>query len=307
MQIYLNTYSLSPQNPPLGNDKLYNTIAHFRDLCQSLMPFGVEVGTEVAKGSILIGGHSVVNVMQNMTTSREVDLAKLLITVYSRYFKKLTPNATLEYSQDKNFTRCDVGVSYSCENYLPVVSFDYDSAYCSDVVNGFVRLCDASGAGKPAHVKNLYDANKKVENLLALQTFKECQNLSPKDCPMWNQTALTRFFDLIEHDKIVKDMIPMGGAARIKTLREYAPMVALLNGWEYNPTLSHLNSSSRKPREIFTSRYFASQNYYLSIDFEKSDFVFELIDTKGEHIKEINWRGEKTGEKKNDHGIKLKK
>ncbi len=307
MQIYLNTYSLSPQNPPLRNQQLLNTFLHYRDLCQLLMEWKVDVLTDTEKRTLVVGGHIVTDLMGYMTTPREKQIAMLVKGVYDRYFKQNIPNSSVEFSLKRSFDRHDVGVSYSYEKTLPVISFDYDSVYCSDVVNGFVRACGASGAGKPAHVKNLYDANKKVENLLALQTFKACQDLSPKDCPMWNQTALTRYFDLIEHDKIVKDMIPMGGADRIKTLREYAPMVALLNGWEYNPTLSHLNSSSRKPREIFTSRYFASQNYYLSIDFEKSDFVFELIDTKGEHIKEINWRGEKTGEKKNDHGIKLKK
>lgn len=307
MQIYLNTYSLSHQNPPLGNQQLLTTFLHYRDLCQLLMEWKVDVLTDTDKKTLVVGGHIVTDLMGYMTTPREKQIAMLVKGVYDRYFKQNIPNYSVEFSLNRNFDRHDAGVSYSCEKNQPVISFDYDSTYCNGIVNGFVRSCGASGAGKPAHVKNLYDANKKVENLLALQTFHECQILSPKDHPMWNQTTITRYFQLIEHDKIVKDMIPMSDADRIKTLREYAPKVAQLNGWEHNPELSRLNSSSHKPREIFTSRYFANQNYYLSIDFEKPDFVFELIDTKGDHIEEINWRGDGDGKKKKDHGIKLKK
>ena len=201
MQIYLNTYSLSPQNPPLRNQQLLNTFLHYRDLCQLLMEWKVDVLTDTEKRTLVVGGHIVTDLMGYMTTPREKQIAMLVKGVYDRYFKQNIPNSSVEFSLKRSFDRHDVGVSYSYEKTLPVISFDYDSVYCSDVVNGFVRACGASGAGKPAHVKNLYDANKKVENLLALQTFKACKDLSPKDCPMWNQTALTRYFDLIEHDK----------------------------------------------------------------------------------------------------------
>lgn len=307
MQLYLNTYSLSEVQPPLTSEQLYDTVANFRNLCQKLLLWNVEVGTEKVRKTLVIGGYPIVDIMKYMTTPKERNLANLVITVYNRYIKALQqPYHNVEFSLDSSVSQHDSGISYSFEKNLPVVSFDYDASYRCEKIKGYVRTENAKGKGKRASVKNLFDVNMMDNNLLALQTFTECSSFAPKVRPMWNQVAMQRYFELINHDEIVKQMITMNDAERIKTLRRYAPMVAMLNGWVEDSKLSRLNSGSHKPRMIFSSLYFASDNYYLSIDFEKPDFVFELIAPKGNHIKEIDWQGNQTGKKKVDHGIKLK-
>ena len=52
---------------------------------------------------------------------------------------------------------------------------------------------------------------------------------------------------------------------------------------------------------------FKSDNCYLSIDFEKEDFHFELLDHRGRHLREIDWHGNTTGDADSGHDIKMKR
>lgn len=80
-----------------------------------------------------------------------------------------------------------------------------------------------------------------------------------------------------------------------------------MNGWIVDENKTKLNQNKDHQRLIFRSAHFKGDNCYLSIDFEKEDFHYELLDHRGKHIKEINWHGNQTGGKDPTHNILIKK
>ena len=90
-------------------------------------------------------------------------------------------------------------------------------------------------------------------------------------------------------------------------LRLHGSKLAEMNGWVYDENKTKLNHTNNHQRVIFRSAHFKNDNCYLSIDFEKEDFHFELLNHKGKHLREINWHGDKTGDADASHDIRLKK
>lgn len=80
-----------------------------------------------------------------------------------------------------------------------------------------------------------------------------------------------------------------------------------MNGWRYDENKTKLNHTDEHQRIIFRSVNFKSDNCYLSIDFEKEDFHFELLDHRGRHLREIDWHGNTTGDADSGHDIKMKR
>ena len=80
-----------------------------------------------------------------------------------------------------------------------------------------------------------------------------------------------------------------------------------MNGWIVDENKTKLNQDESHQRLIFRSVNFQKDDCYLSIDFEKEDFHFELLDHRGRHLKEIDWHGNQTGAADSKHNIRMKK
>jgi len=308
MQLQLNIFSTNTQKS-LTCDEFCSAFLRFRELCYFVNDYVDNgIGVEGLKKNLTIGGISITSVMQDHSSIKKQEMANVVISVYHKYLKDIScPHSAYEFALTNQFLSTSNSIASALDYNQPIISFDCNQQFCRSQLSGYTRLEGSNNKGKPCQVKNIYDVNTRIENLLLLQTFETCAALSPLMQPMWNKEGLKHYFEMIKHADIVQKMVDLNSAERIKMLNQYAPQVAKLNGWEENKTLSRINSTSHKPRRIFYSKWFGPKNYYLSIDYEKSDFVFELFDTRGKHIKEINWKGEKTGEGRSDHNIQLHK
>jgi uncharacterized membrane protein YfhO len=76
-----------------------------------------------------------------------------------------------------------------------------------------------------------------------------------------------------------------------------------MKGYVFNEKVTKINQTKNAIREIYNSR--TKSIIYLSIDFEKG--AFEVCNYRGCHLGEFSYEGEKIGNAKPDHDIKLKK
>jgi hypothetical protein len=105
---------------------------------------------------------------------------------------------------------------------------------------------------------------------------------NPRDQPIWNDHTKT----------LLKECgFPLsvtGKVEKIPELTEIGTMVAELNAWQFDETVTKKNKNSGQLRKIFRSKN-SSSNSYLSIDFESAYGRFELHDHKGKHLGEIKF------------------
>lgn len=124
------------------------------------------------------------------------------------------------------------------------------------------------------------------------------------ESPMWNQDMMKAYCEKIGHTANRKSATT---GEKISYLRTHGGILAVMNGWIVDENKTKLNQNKDHQRLIFRSAHFKEDNCYLSIDFEKEDFHYELLDHRGKHIKEINWHGNQTGGKDPTHNILIKK
>lgn len=165
---------------------------------------------------------------------------------------------------------------------------------------GTIKLDGGKEQGCTVH--NLYDRNSVIIDYLVpcsiSRQYKAIEN------PMWNQDMMKAYCEKIGHTANRKSATT---GEKISYLRTHGGILAVMNGWIVDENKTKLNQNKDHQRLIFRSAHFKEDNCYLSIDFEKEDFHYELLDHRGKHIKEINWHGNQTGGKDPTHNILIKK
>jgi hypothetical protein len=91
---------------------------------------------------------------------------------------------------------------------------------------------------------------------------------------------------------------------KLAIIDKMARDVAEINGYTFNQPLSSHNQKVYKSLRAIYEAGQGNRKIYLSTDFEKGRF--EVCDYRGKHLGEYNWNGEKTGDEKDKHGIRIK-
>lgn len=185
--------------------------------------------------------------------------------------------------------------------YAPMLSFTFNSFFEKRNIAGVFRQSQKT---KTVSILNFYK-EVTIQDLPILINKKRSRTLKPLDNPMWNYEAAKKYRELINFSsKCIIDH----PQEKIRVLLKVGGMIARLNGWEELSVLSSLNSNRDHIRRIFYSAYFSETNCYLSIDLEKVDVFYELLDKRGRHVCEIKWDGTISDKKDNSghHDIILK-
>ena len=151
-------------------------------------------------------------------------------------------------------------------------------------------------------VLNLFDKDRVNINYLVPRS--ESRKHKASDEPMWNQEMMEAYCKQIGH---VASRHSSTTGEKITYLRIHGRKLAEMNGWVFDENKTKLNHNNKKQRVIFRSAHFRNDDCYLSIDFEKEDFHFELLNHRGKHLREINWHGDTTGGADFKHDIRLKR
>lgn len=180
------------------------------------------------------------------------------------------------------------------------LSFTFDGKYEADNITATIKEDDKKE--RNCTVLNLYDKDRVNINFLVPRS--ESRKHKASDEPMWNQEMMEAYCKQIGHDE---SHYSNTTGEKITYLRIHGRKLAEMNGWVFDENKTKLNHNNNHQRVIFRSAHFKNDNCYLSIDFEKEDFHFELLNHKGKHLREINWHGDKTGDADASHDIRLKK
>lgn len=206
-------------------------------------------------------------------------------------------NISKVYDNTGVFSSC---ISLAHNQGASVVSFTFDGKYEQAAITGIIKSDGKKDS--TCQIKNLYDsAAVSIDYLVPIQ---KCAKHKAIDEPMWNQEMMEAYCTCIKHKA---DRKSTSTGAKISYLRKHGRKLAEMNGWVYDENKTKLNHDDKHQRIIFHSGHFKNDDCYLSIDFEKEDFHFELLDHRGKHLKEINWHGKETGGADARHNIRLKR
>lgn len=227
------------------------------------------------------------------------DKRQLLLTIMDSHIQNADyDDSTTKVTNDANEASSCIGKAY--ENGASVVSFTFDGNNESATISGTIT---ADGEKvKTCTIHNLYDQND--VNIDYLVPCNESRQHKAAEEPMWNHEMMEAYCKKIGH---TADRKSGTTGEKISYLRQHGKFLAEMNGWIVDENKTRLNQDDSHQRLIFRSVHFKEDNCYLSIDFEKEDFHFELLNHRGKHLREINWHGDKTGDADSSHDIRLKR
>ena len=241
-------------------------------------------------------GYVLSNCYNPNDTQLSADKKRLLLAILDSHIQ----NADYDYSttkvtNDANEESLCIGKAY--ELGASVVSFTFDENNESATISGTIKA-----NGQTCTIPNLYDQNNISTDYLV--QCNESRKHKAMDEPMWNQDMMNAYCEAIKHTPQRKFA---NTGEKVAYLRKHGRILAEMNGWVYDENKTKLNHNNEHQRIIFHSGHFRNDDCYLSIDFEKKDFHFELLNHRGKHLKEINWHGDKTGDADPSHDIRLKR
>lgn len=224
---------------------------------------------------------------------------QLLLNILTNRVSKIEIDETISkaYNGSGIYSTC---ISLAHDQEASVVSFTFDGKYEQTAITGVVKSDGKKDT--TCQIKNLYDSS--VVSLDYIVPIKECSKHKAMDEPMWNQDMMNAYCEAIKHTPQRKFA---NTGEKVAYLRKHGRILAEMNGWVYDENKTKLNHNNEHQRIIFHSGHFRNDDCYLSIDFEKKDFHFELLNHRGKHLKEINWHGNKTGDADPSHDIRLKR
>lgn len=224
---------------------------------------------------------------------------QLLLAIMDSHIQNADYNdSTPRVINDENIESLCIGRAYELK--ASVVSFTFDKKNEEATISGTIRVEGKDEQGCTIH--NLYDqSNVEIDYLVPCNKSRLYKAIEE---PMWNQEMMKAYCKRIGHTADRKSRTP---GEKISYLRKHGSILAVMNGWIVDENKTKLNQDDDHQRLIFRSAHFKEDNCYLSIDFEKEDFHYELLDHRGRHIKEIDWHGNKTGNSDSKHNIRIKK
>lgn len=224
---------------------------------------------------------------------------QLLLNILTNHISYIDTDETTSkvYNDAGIYSTC---VSLAHDQEASVVSFTFDKTYERTTITGVVKSDGKKDT--TCQIKNLYDSTE--VSLDYIVPIKECSKHKAIDEPMWNHEMMDAYCINIGHEHNRNSASP---GEKIAYLRKHGRILAEMNGWVYDENKTKLNHNSGHQRIIFRSGHFKNDDCYLSIDFEKEDFHFELLNHRGRHLREINRHGNKTGDADSSHDIRLKR
>lgn len=230
-------------------------------------------------------------------------MSTLIVTLLSKYW-----SFGYKYSQTEVFDLTSSFQNFCVEladAYLddyPVFSICTCSSWECSRISGYIADRNIQSV-QACDVKNIYKEDSL--NSVLLCSIKNAGKHHPGECPMWNQVAVKAYSDYINIVSVQEDMKALSPAERHAFAAKYARRIAELNGWVYDEVVTKINKSNEHLRMVYRSVHFKKTDYYLSFDFEKPSFCYELCDNKGNHLREIDFLGQQSGPARKDHSLKL--
>ena len=302
MKLFLNDWSFTDTTKSLSDN--WDKVQVFESLAKALRDYGVSkiivpadyktrqlcdfVYRECFYTTTPLDGSMQQEVNTSITREQ-----KQVLTTLTNYFISLS---AVEYTKESTLLQENredsilLGNSYDRD--LPTVSFTFDQVFASFAIQGIKK--GGKDNGRNVAVKNLYDTSQGFDLLKYLVSVEDCKSLNPLQNPLWNTGLVQYYFQEVGE---TKSLISKCSSSKRAILTEHATMVAELNGWEYDPKISGLNSNKQQRRVIFRSaKFLRHNNNYLSIDYEKDEVYFELLNHRGKHQGEYKWNGEPSSE-----------
>lgn len=229
-------------------------------------------------------------------TGRDFDRLNLLRQL-GNYFIKDTDLDDGHIFTHKATGRSSVLLGNAHASSRPVVSFTFHKEFASPHIIGIIK------DGRDASIDNLYDEPQDYKPSCFVSVM-DCRPYNPTVCPLWNTEATKTYHTSIESEL---NSIKNYPERKISILSKCADMIAQLNGWEFDESVTKLNKNSNAFRRIYNSAKFTYGKGYLSIDFEKPEIYFELHDKRGRHLGEYCWTGacSKDADPKKEHNINV--
>lgn len=198
------------------------------------------------------------------------------------YFYTATDiNRTHEFAHTSG--RVSILLGNAVEKACPAISFTFNPEFVTDSIIG-------TKDNRDVEIYNLYDDSHEIK-ITGLVSARECRAYNPAVKPFWNTEATASYHKSIENKLATIKKHPQ---QKISILKECAGIIAELNGWEYDESITKLNKTTNAFRAIYRSAKFSKDTAYLSIDFEKPEIFFELHDKKGKHLGEFKWDGSRS-------------
>ena len=293
MKIYLNDWSLSSSKAVLAN---LDRIKAFKELLDKLKRIcGIEVCAPRNLWDIPLSGLD----LRTMSTHLPVDtfVPPETLQFLKSIYKDMHPETEGEpfFSEKEDMSNPSSSVGMAAKTKSRTLSFSFDGVYARDSIEGWIQTSEGKNHDR---VDNVYEVRPEIYRDFV--DLRQCEKINPKETPLWNVDMVSKVLDGI-------DFVNVNNKQRQSMLIHYGQLVAELNGWRYNPTISMLNRDSDHLRYVFDSEvwFTSSPVAYLSLDMEGPDLAFELCDKRGRHLGEYSWNGTHK-QPKNNHGIKVK-
>lgn len=296
--VYLNDLSMNSSESIAAN---WNKVILFGDVIERLRDWGV------TKVEVPEDYHTRKLCDMEFSSCYDTECNTFLGREKKQYLQSLSQSfhKCKNLTDDSSFEVQNVGKSQllgdCCLKNFPVVSFTFNELFVKNAIDGM--LC-SEAKSTPFVLDNIYKPFSDDEVPFVLFK-KECFKYKPLDNPMWNVEYAKKYRERINFNP---DYIAKHPEEKIALLLKIGEGIAKLNGWTEDKRLSDLNSDKTHIRRIFYSGEFSETDCYLSIDLEKTDVFYELLDKRGKHVCEIKWDGsERKQDASGKHDIKLRK
>ena len=295
MRVYLNDWSLSSSNGVVANEA---RIRAFGELLQELSAkCSLEIYAPDNLWQIPLAGCDVISGIATHPNDKDIS-REMVIYLRFLYHKMIgTVSGYPMFSEREDMVNPSSSVGHAAYESRPVISLALDGMYADDSLNGWLQMKGGAVASKGC-VTNIYE--RKIENFYVLPDLTACADKDPLQEPLWN-TGMVR--ELLSGVELVK----AENKVRQSLLVKYGRMVAEMNGWVYDTSITKLNQNPGQLRYIFSSdtHFTRYKKAYLSLDMEGPDLAFELCDKKGKHQGQVSWNGaHKAAKEKHDIVVK---
>ena len=312
MFAFLNDLSISPVGVIIANN--WDIIKQLMKVSTELHSYGIRkirVPVGLTKFSIA-GSHS----LAYYAVNTKGDDSRLLLDFMANRLETSTTEiavAVNKVQKDRvvDFTSGNKSSQLLLEAYLmkgPSLSFQTHSDFSVDLLDCVyhVLLKDYKIYSTPVNIENVFKQESFTTHRaflvdMKLQIVFSKTKWKPKDQPIWNKHTGNLLKEL------EFPLSPKGLRDKKEELQEIGTMVAELNAWQFDRSVTNKNRNAGQLRKIFRSKNNAN-SFYLSIDFENANGRFEFHDNKGTHLGEISFvDGELTKERDNtgNHDIQV--
>lgn len=305
MKLYINDLSFLPQAVIPNHD---NLIRDLIDVCSRIKKYKFEK-------IVMPDNFKVKEICQYLTlisyrddASKNIDIRRRLKSIISNQMVKISTDENDDSIQYVELNKKDSEfLKKSFNQNLPIISLRTDIKFDDNVLKIQNKYFDESELEiiEQGEIVNLSHENHFIIhasflNQKLLENTKLDGKWNPKQNPLRFKDLINQYLQDIDYEKKLKSKD--NSSYKMALYLEVGSRIAEMNGWDHDKYLSTINSNSHKKRKIFKSR---NRTFYLSIDVQHG--AFELLDRRGKHITEYNFKGKDMGKTYDDgsHDIKI--